>query len=49
MKSHADSGIDQQPRRALTKWLAWTLPLFFLAKGLLWLVVPVLYAMYGLD
>lgn len=31
------------------KRLAWALPLFFLLKGLLWLTVPVLIMMYGLN
>lgn len=31
------------------KKLAWSLPLFFLVKGLVWLAIPVLYMIYGLN
>jgi hypothetical protein len=29
------------------KKLAWGLPVFFLIKGLLWLIVPTIFAIYG--
>jgi len=32
--------------RDLTKKLSWTLTLFFLLKGLLWLAIPFLSAVY---
>ncbi len=31
------------------KKITWMLPLFFLAKGLMWLALPVFMAFYGLN
>jgi hypothetical protein len=38
--------------KAFVQWrckLAWSLPLFFLLKGLAWLALPVIYAFYELN
>jgi hypothetical protein len=49
MNIQMSSVANEKPVRSRAKRLAWALPLFFLIKGLLWLTVPVLYAIYGLD
>ncbi|MET0064696.1 MAG: hypothetical protein ABW176_20585 [Candidatus Thiodiazotropha endolucinida] len=41
--------VHEKHTKAWIKKLAWGLPLFFLIKGLLWLAVPVLIAMYGIN
>jgi cytochrome c-type biogenesis protein CcmH/NrfF len=41
--------ITKQPKKNWFKRLGWILPLFFFIKGLLWLIIPVILAYYGLD
>ncbi|MES9824999.1 MAG: hypothetical protein AB2669_05060 [Candidatus Thiodiazotropha endolucinida] len=41
--------VYEKHTKAWIKKLAWGLPVFFLIKGLLWLAVPVLIAMYGIN
>ena len=49
MNVQMSSVANEKPAWGWTKRLAWVLPLFFLIKGLLWLAIPVLYAIYGFD
>ncbi|WP_369156873.1 hypothetical protein [Candidatus Thiodiazotropha sp. LNASS1] len=49
MNNPTTTAIHENPTKAWMKKLAWGLPLFFLIKGLLWLAVPILIAMYGLN
>ena len=49
MKSQSDAVVNEKPTRVWLKKLAWSLPIFFLIKGLLWLTVPVLYTIYYLK
>ena len=37
------------PAKAWLQRLSWLLPLLFLVKGLLWLTLPALYALYAVD
>jgi antibiotic biosynthesis monooxygenase (ABM) superfamily enzyme len=43
------SAIGQRPASSWKRKLAIGLPLFFLIKGLLWLIVPVLLIYLGLN
>ena len=43
------SVVNEKRAMVRMKKLAWFLPLFFLIKGLLWLAIPVLYTIYGLN
>ena len=43
----ADAG--EIPLKLWKKRLAWALPVFFLIKGMLWLAIPLLSALYVLD
>ena len=43
------SVVQETPERTWMNKLAWSLPLFFLIKGLLWLAIPALYAMYSIN
>jgi hypothetical protein len=41
--------MDETQVKGWKKRLYWALPLFFLIKGLLWLIVPVVSAVYVLN
>jgi hypothetical protein len=43
------SVANETPARVWMRKLVWALPVFFLIKGLAWLAIPVLFAIYGLD
>ncbi|MEW8085217.1 MAG: hypothetical protein AB2823_06580 [Candidatus Thiodiazotropha endolucinida] len=49
MNKPTTTAIHEIPAKTWMKKLAWGLPLFFLIKGILWLAVPVLIAMYGIN
>ena len=45
-----DVTVDETgSKRGWLKKLAWLAPLFFLIKGLAWLAIPALYAVYGME
>ena len=48
MKPRTKLSAGKKTSRPWLKKLAWSLPLFFLIKGLLWLTLPVLYTIYYL-
>jgi hypothetical protein len=43
------SDLSAAPIKAWMKKFAWALPLFFLIKGLLWLLIPAISAVYLFD
>ncbi len=43
----SNSAITETPIKLWMKRLSWALPLFFLTKGLVWLALPLLLAVYG--
>lgn len=49
MNAQQSDVVGQNSAGTWTKRLSWMLPLLFLIKGLLWLVVPFLSAIYMLN
>ncbi len=49
MKVQLNNIVTETQIAPWMKKLTWALPLFFLAKGLVWLVLPVVLAFYGLN
>ncbi|MEW8690817.1 MAG: hypothetical protein AB2535_06995 [Candidatus Thiodiazotropha endolucinida] len=49
MNNPTTIAVHEKHIKAWINKLAWGLPVFFLIKGLLWLAVPVLIAMYGIN
>jgi hypothetical protein len=49
MNIHPRNFAAESSLKAWTKRMAWGLPLFFLVKGLMWLVVPALFLFFSFD
>jgi hypothetical protein len=49
MNIQVTESIKQTPSKTWMKKMSWAIPLFFLIKGLAWLSVPVISAVYMVD
>ncbi len=49
MRIRRNDPLTAVQKKIWLKKLAWALPLFFLMKGLFWLSIPVVLAVYGLN
>ncbi|MCB1858755.1 MAG: hypothetical protein KDI63_10805 [Gammaproteobacteria bacterium] len=49
MNLRLNDNVGDTPIKVWAKKLSWALPLFFLIKGLAWLAVPFISALYVLN
>jgi hypothetical protein len=49
MNTPSNSAVAESSLKTWAKRMAWGLPLFFLIKGLMWLVVPALFLFFSFE
>jgi hypothetical protein len=47
MNIQPNNPVAESPLKVWMKRMGWALPLFFLLKGLMWLLVPALFLFFG--